>query len=64
MIVKWIWATAAFLCVADVGFELGGQSDVWFLVVQIHYKFASYTGRLGLLSFIDVFAMLTLFSFA
>jgi len=34
------------VCLIDVGFELGGQSDVRFLVIQIHYKFASYTGRL------------------
>jgi len=27
--------------IADVGFELGGRSNVRYLVLQIHYKFAS-----------------------
>jgi len=27
--------------IADVGFQLGGRSSVRYLVLQIHYKFAS-----------------------
>jgi len=32
--------------VLDVGFDLGGQSDVRYLVLQVHYKFA-YTGSIA-----------------
>ena len=42
-----IHVRAMCMRVLDVGFELGGQSDVRYLVLQVHYKFA-YTGLCSL----------------
>ena len=39
-----------FVCAADVGFELGGASGVRFLVLQIHYNYAT-TGLRALQSY-------------
>jgi len=40
----------SFVFVADVGFELGGASGVRFLVLQIHYNYAT-TGLHALQSY-------------